>query len=190
LELATLPNAVAWARRHTVVSLQAWRTPADVIETARLVISELVTNAITNTMGELATLRPRDTRLSYAALEQANVQRIVLRLTRWPERLLIEVYDPNETQPRFSLPAVDAEHGRGLLLVANVAEQWGSYPIPGSGKVVWAKLAVGTSDTTAGPIEPAQPHIASMAVTTPMPPIRDSRTRAARPRQYVVQTAG
>jgi hypothetical protein len=33
----------------------------------------------------------------------------------------------------------DREHGRGLLLVAALAEDWGTDPLP-SGKRVWAEL--------------------------------------------------
>ncbi|MFG2848509.1 ATP-binding protein [Kitasatospora sp. NPDC048296] len=46
LALADTPNAVAWARRHTADVLRSWRVPPDTIETAKLIVSELVTNAI------------------------------------------------------------------------------------------------------------------------------------------------
>lgn len=46
LALAATPNAVAWARRHTVDILQRWRFPAEGIDVARLLVAELATNAI------------------------------------------------------------------------------------------------------------------------------------------------
>ncbi|MFL4905233.1 hypothetical protein ACJ6WF_19085 [Streptomyces sp. MMS24-I2-30] len=41
LTLAATPNAVAWARRHTVDVLQRWHFPTESTEVARLLISEL-----------------------------------------------------------------------------------------------------------------------------------------------------
>src|SRR5258708_39680522 len=45
LELATLPSAPFWARRQAEAALKAWQMVPEVIETAQLVVSELVTNA-------------------------------------------------------------------------------------------------------------------------------------------------
>ncbi|MFJ6139224.1 ATP-binding protein [Kitasatospora sp. NPDC092286] len=49
LALADTLNAVAWARRHAVDVLRRWRVPPDTIQTARLIVSELMTNAIRHT---------------------------------------------------------------------------------------------------------------------------------------------
>src|SRR5258708_15926753 len=46
LDLAPLPSAPAWARRHAGAGLNAWQIGPDTIETAQLIVSELVTNAI------------------------------------------------------------------------------------------------------------------------------------------------
>src|SRR6266498_876611 len=47
LELAALPNAVRYARLHTADTLRAWGLAA-LDEPARLVVSELVTHAVTH----------------------------------------------------------------------------------------------------------------------------------------------
>jgi hypothetical protein len=39
LELATMPSAPFWARRHTEAVMRAWRLPLDDIETAQLLVS-------------------------------------------------------------------------------------------------------------------------------------------------------
>jgi len=58
LTLAATPNAVAWARRHTVEVLQRWRFPAEGIEVARLLVSELATNAIQHARPPVSTAAP------------------------------------------------------------------------------------------------------------------------------------
>ncbi|WP_327334123.1 hypothetical protein [Streptomyces anulatus] len=45
-ELTLAPTTNAWARRHNVDTLQRRRFPAESIEIARLLVSELATNAI------------------------------------------------------------------------------------------------------------------------------------------------
>ena len=45
LDLATAPSAPFWARRHTDVALRSWQALPETIETAALLVSELVTNA-------------------------------------------------------------------------------------------------------------------------------------------------
>jgi hypothetical protein len=59
-------------------------------------------------------------------------------------RLLILVQDDSPHRPVCADPRVDAEHGRGLLLVEAISNQWGWYaPLPGApGKVTWALLGI------------------------------------------------
>ncbi|MGW9207981.1 hypothetical protein ACWGR4_13430 [Embleya sp. NPDC055664] len=44
--MADTQNAVAWACRHVVDVLHQWCVPSDLIETAKLVVTEPATNAI------------------------------------------------------------------------------------------------------------------------------------------------
>jgi len=86
------------------------------LDTALLVVSELVTNAVVNARSQV-TLR--------------------LRLRR--DRLLVEVEDEDSRLPVLQEHDRDALGGRGLLLVDALSVRWGSRPRP-TGKVVWAEL--------------------------------------------------
>lgn len=55
------------------------------------------------------------------------------------ERVLIEVWDGDDRMPEAGDSDPLAESGRGLLLVENLSQEWGTYrPEGASGKVVWA----------------------------------------------------
>ncbi|MGW7098390.1 ATP-binding protein [Streptomyces sp. NPDC054838] len=130
LTLAATPNAVAWARRHTVDVLRSWRFPAEGTEVARLLVSELATNAIRHT-------RRPDT----VGPDPAGLGTILLRL--WPAHagivLLVGDNDPHPPTPRT--PSDSATGGRGLLLTSAMASRWGYYPRhPHPGKFVWAEI--------------------------------------------------
>ncbi|HUZ22638.1 MAG TPA: ATP-binding protein [Streptosporangiaceae bacterium] len=135
LELVTLPSAPFWARRQTRAALQSWRLWTETIETAELLVSELVTNAVKFTGAEPA--RP-----GYADLQ--GVERISLILRYLAGRLIIEVSDPDPTPPVFAEADDDAEGGRGLMLVQALSKEWNYYLPPSGGKVVYCVL--GTHD--------------------------------------------
>ncbi|GAA1197392.1 ATP-binding protein [Prauserella alba] len=67
-----------------------------------------------------------------------------LRVRARPERLRIEVSDTDPRQPVVLHPGPDVDHGRGLLLVAALADDWGVDQAHGASnrdaKVVWAEL--------------------------------------------------
>jgi hypothetical protein len=55
------------------------------------------------------------------------------------ERVLVQVWDANHLLPVRQEPELEAEHGRGLLLVEYLSERWGAFrPEGSSGKIVWA----------------------------------------------------
>ena len=59
--------------------------------------------------------------------------------------LRIEVTDTRgDRLPRPARPASDATSGRGLLLVAALADRWGVIPGPHPRKTVWAEVGVPT----------------------------------------------
>jgi len=122
LQLAALPGAVPDARHHTRRVLAGWDLGA-LGETAELIVSELVTNAI---------------RACQAPGTHPQVQ---LRLASDRARLLIEVHDCSPQRPVPAGAADDDESRRGLWLVEAVSAAWDWYPDPASGgKVVWALL--------------------------------------------------
>ncbi|MCR8574593.1 ATP-binding protein [Streptomyces sp. Isolate_219] len=133
LTLAATPNAVAWARRHTVDILQRWHFPAKGIEVARLLISELATNAIQHA-------RPAAPSAT-TSIESVSPGTIVLRLwlTHCGVIISISDHDPRPPTPRASDSS--ATGGRGLLLTEAMANRWGYYPTQlHPGKIVWAEV--------------------------------------------------
>ncbi|MFG2312232.1 ATP-binding protein [Streptomyces sp. NPDC048566] len=111
---------MARARRLTRARLSGWSVCEDTCDTAALVVSELVTNAIVHAAG----------------------RRVVCELRDGDDLVRIAVGDegcaPGEPRPSPERP--DEEHGRGLLLVAAVSRAWGALDT-GPGLLVWAELA-------------------------------------------------
>ncbi|WP_217206027.1 SpoIIE family protein phosphatase [Streptomyces sp. AC550_RSS872] len=112
-QLSVDPAAVAGARRTASEQLAAWGL-AELEFPTELIVSELVTNAI---------------RYGNAPIE--------LRLIR-ADVLICEVSDGSSTAPHLRRARVFDEGGRGLLLVAQVAERWGSRHTA-VGKTIWAE---------------------------------------------------
>ena len=90
LALAPLPAAVFWARRYAEAALQAWRLRHEDIETAQLLVSELVTNSVRFTGEPLP-------HVIFGLM--AEVKPISLILRHRPDILIIEVCDPDPTPP-------------------------------------------------------------------------------------------
>ncbi|MFF5141056.1 ATP-binding protein [Streptomyces sp. NPDC013157] len=118
-ELAAHPGSPAQARRLVRARLTGWSVCADTCDTAALVISELVTNAIVHTASS----------------------RVVCELHDHDDTVRIAVQDegcaPDEPHPSPQRP--EEEHGRGLLLVEALCRAWGAQE-HGSGLLVWAEL--------------------------------------------------
>ncbi|MFK4144871.1 SpoIIE family protein phosphatase [Streptomyces sp. NPDC004065] len=116
LELPPDPSVVAHARTVTERQLETWGL-SDLSFTAELVVSELVTNGMRYATGP-----------------------VLLRLIR-DRCLLCEVSDNAHTAPHLRRARRDEEGGRGLFLVAQMAQRWGTR-YTASGKTIWAELAV------------------------------------------------
>ncbi|MEV8389238.1 MULTISPECIES: ATP-binding SpoIIE family protein phosphatase [unclassified Streptomyces] len=115
--LALDPREVARARRLVRGKLLDWELPA-AVETAQLMVSELVTNAV----------------------KHARTRRVGLRLVR-TDALLCEVID-DEPAPAALLDAGrDDEFGRGLRVVSTLAREWGTSS-SARGKTVWFEQAL------------------------------------------------
>jgi anti-sigma regulatory factor (Ser/Thr protein kinase) len=127
LELGALPTAVPCARLHARQMLWEWGLDG-MAETAELLVSELVTNAVKATAGHDQLLPVR------------------LHLSSDKERLLIEVWDADPRPPVLTglgddgTPAPGNEGGRGLFLVAALSQRWNWYAPRWGGKVVWSEL--------------------------------------------------
>lgn len=112
----------AAAARHAVEKL-AGRLPEDQLGDVRLLVSELVTNALRH-----AELGPDD--------------RIRLKVEVDAARVRVEVADPGKGfDAAAASPEPDPAQGWGLYLVATLADRWGVQPGDGAGpKRVWFEL--------------------------------------------------
>ena len=132
LPLGALVTATPCARLHARAVLHEWGLQT-LAETAELIVSELVTNAVR------ASTRPNG-RPRY---DGAGLPVVIVRLGTDGGRVMIEVWDgiPGAPVPERAEP--DDESGRGLVLVEAVCARWSWETVPGwPGKVVWAELRV------------------------------------------------
>jgi anti-sigma regulatory factor (Ser/Thr protein kinase) len=111
--------------------LRAWRIWTETIETAELLVSELVTNAV-----KFAGSVPESSGAGYR-----NARRITLVLRHQAGQLIIEVSDPDPTPPVMAEGGSEAEGGRGLMLVQALSKEWNFYLPSTGGKVVYCVLA-------------------------------------------------
>ncbi|MFB7243571.1 SpoIIE family protein phosphatase [Streptomyces populi] len=111
------PALVAPIRKQVSGQLEVWELTAATF-TAELVVSELVTNAI-----------------------RYGEPPIRLRLIHGSETLICEVSDSSPTAPHLRRAKTFDEGGRGLLLVAQLTQRWGSRHTP-EGKTIWAELTL------------------------------------------------
>jgi serine phosphatase RsbU (regulator of sigma subunit) len=109
-ELTSARRARMLVRRR----LKRWELP-ELIPTAELLASELVTNAVRYAQGSIA-----------------------LRLVR-EGGLVCEVLDDSAALPRLRHASDEDERGRGLQVVSQLAQRWGARRTL-SGKVVWCEL--------------------------------------------------
>jgi PAS domain-containing protein len=107
------PSAVAEARKNVLRRLDDWGLAGAAFVT-ELVVSELVTNAIRHA--------------------EPPIQ---LRLIH-DRGLICEVSDASNTAPHMRRARTYDEGGRGLLLVAQLTQHWGTRPTP-TGKTIWAE---------------------------------------------------
>jgi hypothetical protein len=148
------PEAVSEARRRIVALVRAWDValPEDTLGDMELLSTELITNAVRYTQAPCS---------------------VVVRWTGVRVRVEVTDVDPVRPQPRHG--SLDAEGGRGLLLVESLAAAWGSTADP-AGKVVWCE--VGPPDTTA----PAENRRLAARVRAALPFTSSGRRPARRRR--------
>jgi Histidine kinase-like ATPase domain len=111
------PASVAAARSQVRAAIFAWNVPVEA-ETAMLLTSELVTNAIAHEAGET----------------------VMLTITCICGQLRVDVHDTSCADPVPVEVPLDAETGRGLMLVASLATDWGFHRTQ-AGKAVYFTLA-------------------------------------------------
>ncbi|MEU1803714.1 SpoIIE family protein phosphatase [Streptomyces sp. NPDC019937] len=112
-DLAPDPAVVAGMRSAVARTLADWNLE-EAVFTTELVVSELLGNAIRHAGGPIR-----------------------LRLLR-NRTLICEVADGSSTSPHLRRAALTDEGGRGLFLVAQMVQRWGTR-YTGEGKIIWAE---------------------------------------------------
>ncbi|MFE5021749.1 SpoIIE family protein phosphatase [Streptomyces sp. NPDC056656] len=107
------PSAVPASRRRASRQLMDWGLDSHVFST-ELVVSELVTNVIRHTSGIPTVRLIRD------------------------RALTVEVSDEATTSPHLRHARALDEDGRGLLIVASLAQRWGTR-YTSNGKIIWVE---------------------------------------------------
>ncbi len=115
-DLESDPAAVRRVRGAVSELLAEWGLE-ELVDTTELILSELITNAMRHGTGPINVRLLRD------------------------RTLFCEVFDHSSTSPHLRYAASMDEGGRGLFLVAQLAERWGTRYIK-DGKVIWAEQTV------------------------------------------------
>jgi anti-sigma regulatory factor (Ser/Thr protein kinase) len=121
LEFESDPQMAVVARQFVRDRLEIWEATSH-IDTAVLVTSELVTNAV---------LHARTA--------------VTLRLAMTGDLIRIEVFDENPRLPVLVPCPPEATSGRGLALISALSSAWGMEHRDG-GKTVWAEIGPQGSD--------------------------------------------
>jgi hypothetical protein len=140
LKLCPAPGSARAARDFTATVLRVWDLTA-ALSDARLVVSELVTNALQHGLAAAGARAPVASPPAEPPIGPAEPP-IGLRLLRRPGWLRCEVTDPSDIMPIHLVPSDDAEFGRGLFLIAALSHEWGATLLSAGGKCVWADLGL------------------------------------------------
>jgi anti-sigma regulatory factor (Ser/Thr protein kinase) len=112
-------DSVAQARRLVVSQLEDWQL-SELCDDARLVVSELLTNAALHAKPPIR-----------------------MRLLRITGGLRIEVSDASRSMPMLIRASTDVMTGRGWSLVQALSHDWGAHRADsGAGKTVWVTMLV------------------------------------------------
>jgi anti-sigma regulatory factor (Ser/Thr protein kinase) len=129
-QLAAEPRAAAAGRGFVAQVLASWDC-GEVADTACLLASEIVTNAVQHAEGPLR-----------------------LGLYRTASEVIVEVSDHSPGQPQLRPVDPTAEAGRGMLLVDALSDGWGTR-LDGTDKTVWFALRLaGGAAACAAPARP------------------------------------
>lgn len=115
LVVPTVPRSVAGIRRFAVAACEANGYVGD-RDVVALLVSELATNALVHGAGDVR-----------VAVHEVGGS------------LRVEVADDGAGEPVLRDAGPDAEGGRGMALVAALADAWGVEPLPG-GKTIWFEV--------------------------------------------------
>lgn len=117
LQLPATPRSPARAREALIRVCST--LSEELVDTASLLVSELVTNAVQHAGGT-----------------------ITLEIGCSSHAVDVAVADQSSTLPVHDDPGAFDLGGRGMQLVSDLATSWGCAPLPeGAGKIVWFRVA-------------------------------------------------
>jgi anti-sigma regulatory factor (Ser/Thr protein kinase) len=116
-----MPESVRPIREMADVVIRSWALER-LIPDVKLILSELATNAVAETPGE----------------------EIALVVKHEGSSVSVGIWDSSPRMPAEGDCGLDAESGRGLMMVAKTADSYGASPARNqdgkSGKIVWARI--------------------------------------------------
>jgi anti-sigma regulatory factor (Ser/Thr protein kinase) len=125
MHLAPVVQAPQMARAFLRDTLHTWDLDG-FGEVTELLVSELVANVVTHVHSPMT-----------------------LRAELADETLRVAVDDESYDPPVLEHPGAEDDHGRGLLLIAQLANDWGTEQHADDGKTVWFRLDVSTGSAEA-----------------------------------------
>ncbi|WP_250569262.1 ATP-binding protein [Streptomyces sp. CJ_13] len=145
--IAAEKQAVPKARRLVLAVVRGWdlQLTGETLEELALLCSEIIANAVCHTTGAST-----------------------LTVLWTGSRLRVEVTDTTPGLPTPRNCTLNAESGRGLMLIAAIATDWGTTPTP-TGKAVWFEMTPtateeenaqhqGHQAVAGNPPAPSRPH--------------------------------
>jgi GAF domain-containing protein len=137
-------RSVSQGRAKLAEVARVWGCPGHLLDDARVVLSELMSNGVLHARTEMRVVISR--RGKGLRLEVHDESPAPLlpppKLVDGPVSLLDEPLQLELIGPRFPPAAT----GRGLSIVSALASAWGWYPEAGGGKIVWAELGTVEAD--------------------------------------------
>ncbi len=134
-------RSVGQARSRLAAAAAQWGCPEQLIDDARVVLSELMSNGVLHARTELHVMmcaHRGGIRLEVSDASQ-TAPRPPLDVPRAAASLMDE---PQQAYLKDEERVLPTATGRGLAVVGALASSWGWYPDPGGGKVVWAELGI------------------------------------------------
>ncbi|WP_228898673.1 ATP-binding protein [Streptomyces sp. DH1] len=122
--LSSTRRGARLARLLAAGQLRSWEVSPGVTERAEQIVAELAANAALH-----GRVHSRDFRLGLTFDSAVGLLRITVTDARG---------ECLPSPPAECATPLDAESGRGLFLVAALADRWGVEPYPPGGKTVWA----------------------------------------------------
>lgn len=118
MRFPAVPASGGSARRFVAAALGRWGAGPRLVEVATLLTSELVTNAYRHA---------------------STAARVVVRRVGRGASVVVEVHDEGSGQLQLRPLGHESESGRGLQIVAALADRWGSGAMA-DGSLVWFEL--------------------------------------------------